>query len=334
MLMKVKAKYGDHDVRVVETVLRALTTSPMLPPLAFWFLVASFQQYLSAISGFRPTIPENDQWLLAQLGIALLLMSEELMDWESGFQVLFCLHTHGIHYVGQPQLKEHTRDLRNVSHCSIALTALNICLNVNNPAGAMQVMRGCNWIKAGNEDEECKRAHYLVLLFSKCIDADMLQDAQKCLPRMLESIASMNSTVQGDAASAGNRLVKKLLGAFQTRKALQVYHLLETSQLHTTCETLSMLLRSLIAKGKDSIACELCQTAIAKQMYPRLAINGNLFSICLPVGLTRLELFYLLEDHLHKVAISYMLREEQLKPLFILFAPGKQNVHRVVDQQK
>ena len=68
------------------------------------------------------------------------------------------------------------------------------------------------------------------------------------------------------------------------------------------------------------MARDLCKSAIADNCYCGLA-RDNLFRVTLPMGLVRIELYLLLEDHLKKIGAR--VGEDELQPLVIQSCAGQ-----------
>lgn len=321
-----KLQEHKYDVRIAETLLRAVTSSYVSPPLALWILVTSFRQFLAAAKGCssQEAFSASDHWIVAQVAVALLLLSEENQDWEGGLQVLFCLHAQGTHYVGQPMPTQPSRDLAFVSRCTVALTALRICLENANPSAAMEVLKGCDWVVGANNEEESQWQVVLVTaLLDQCACAGMLQDAHKCFLSLLKEPTAVLLAHSHALVSACNKFIEKHISACQVEDALEIYRHLDGLGLYISAGNFSSLLEGLVNKGRSRVACELCQAAIARGLYPPLPVNGKDFVVCIPVHLCRVEVFYLLEDHLHKLALLYSLQQEEVEPLDIIFSPGE-----------
>lgn len=67
------------------------------------------------------------------------------------------------------------------------------------------------------------------------------------------------------------------------------------------------------------MARDLCKSAIADSCYCALT-RDDLFRVTLPMGLVKVELYLLLEDHLKKIGAR--VGEDKLQPLVIQFSAG------------
>lgn len=136
----------------------------------------------------------SDRWLVAQLGIALLRLCERNKEWQSGYVILHHLHRFGIHYVRLSQPPSPLPPLLPTapSPCSVALTAVNLCLHLEREThSALEVMRGCEWVEASDGVERDSRTEMLATLTQRCLDSKMLEDAWQCL----------NAIEQGEVAA-------------------------------------------------------------------------------------------------------------------------------------
>ena len=317
VLVTLTERHMLYSTYILDEVFKGLTLPGVDTALAFWNIVRSFQLSLKEC----PLAAPHDRWLLSQLGAALLLHCEHYCTWEKGFQILYCLHVHGIWYINIPRPVAKLQSYpTHVSDCSIALAAVDICLKTNNPGAAIQVLNSCGWVKATNTRDASRRMEFMMKLMEHCIRNGQLHDAQKCLTELLDSRESSEHTLQA-VNCLGNRLIRLMLRTSQEDSAVEVCNVLQTCKVLVPSETFSNLLSCLVSKGKCDTAKELCKNAIKKGHYGELAVNGDASTIRLPAGLTQLEIYYLLENHIHSIATeSHNVTNENLK---ILFVPGK-----------
>ena len=308
-----------YSTCILDEILKGLTLPGVDLALAFWYIVSSFRQCQVSMKGCHTF---HGHCLLSNLGAALLLHCECHCAWDKGFQVLYCLHVHGIWYVNIPRpitgvLQRHPS---HTSDCNVALAAVNICLKTDNPAAAIQVLNCCGWVKATSDEVAHKRAEYVMKLLQHCIKNGLLSDAQKCLTELLDSRESCGHLLPA-VTSLGNKLIQLMLRTAQEDSAAEVWKTLQISRVLIPIETFSNLLACFMSKGRSIVARELCRIAVSQGHYGEIAVNGDVFTIRLPAGLTRIEVYYLLESHILSIANESQLgKAEQLT---ILFVPGK-----------
>ena len=198
----------------------------MTPPLAFWNFVSLLSLPVEG-NGLPDTLSSMDHWIVAKIGIHLMLECAKHQDWYGGFQVLYCLHTYGIHYVVQQQtLLQIMAVSCQTSQCSTVLTAVNICLMLQNPTGAIQVFSDCNWVKASDFLESCQRTEALVTLMDQCIDADMLECAVRCFEELVNS--EPLPTYKQKITTVGAKLVDKCVRMEMRESARKVSHMVSS----------------------------------------------------------------------------------------------------------
>ena len=174
----------------------------------------------------------SDRWLVSQLGVALLKLCERNGEWQNGYVILHHLHRFGIHYVRLSQPPSALPPLLPTppSPCSVALTAVNLCLHLHRETqSALEVMRGCGWVlpsegegkdaeKEGEGEEEGKacerdqRTEVLTSLAQQCLGSKMLEDTWQCV-EAVES-CKISSRFLQSVASVHNKL---LLGVLDSR---------------------------------------------------------------------------------------------------------------------
>lgn len=310
---------GDnYDSRTVHAVWRAINGSKQKPPNAFESFVThlghSHSNSLDRSS--ENMLGPSDRWLVSQIGIALIKSYEKAKQWQSGFVILHHLHRFGIHYVslsqpssGLPPLTPHP------SPCSVALTAVKICLMVDQIPGALEVFKGCKWVKASNSEELHQRTQLLVDLAQKSLEFKMLQEAWK----FLEAIdsCSIPKGFVNVVTNLHNKLLQNVLGLKQTDFALGIFQRMKSLKLQCLPSNFSTLLQNLCNKGHTDLARKLCEEAIVGKYYSPL-VQGKLFEAVLPPGLAELEIHLLLEEHLRRIAKE--LEGREMQPLVIHFS--------------
>lgn len=183
----------------------------------------------------------SDHWLLSQLGVGLLKLSERKGEWQSGFVVLHHLHRYGIHYVklSQPPAPLPPLQPHPPSPCSVALTAVNICLHVEGETGsALEVMRGCEWVgpggsgSGGEADAEGElRAEVLGVLAQRCLDGHLLEGMWECLEAVLTQQQKLAGRLVHLVTNLHNKLLQALLDGERHQFALLVYRAMRHAQL-------------------------------------------------------------------------------------------------------
>ena len=315
-----------YENQIVHAVWKAITNSTQKPPNALSNLMLYLNQNrISVASGSAPpsglggSLTPSDRWLVSQLGVALLKLYESNQQWQSAFVVLHHLHRYGIHYInlsqptsGLPPLHPHP------SPCSIALTAVKICLKVQQVSGALEVLKGCKWIKASCPEELRERTELLVTLAQHCLKSRMFQEGWKCLEAI--DTGALQTRFTAVVTNLHNELLQGILALKQTDFALSIYHSMRGMKLRCLPSVFSTLLQNLCEKDQPTIARDLCKTAIAENYYSPL-VNRDIFTVTLPVGVVGVEMHLLLESHLRRVAKE--LGRKELQPLTVLFTAGR-----------
>ena len=311
---------ANYDSRTIYAVWKAINNSKQKPPNAFESLItylgSSHSNLLNKPS--ETVLDPNDRWLVSQIGIALIKSCAEAKQWQSGFVILHHLHRFGIHYVsfsqpssGLPPLTPHP------SPCSVALTAVKICLMVDQIPGALEVFKGCKWVRASNLEELQQRTQLLVDLAQKSLEYKMFQEAWKFL-EAIDSGSILKSFVTA-VTNLHNKLLQSVLVLKQTDFALGIFQTMKALKLQCLPSIFSMLLQNLCNKSQSDVASRLCKDAIAENYYSP-SVQGDLFEVVLPPGLVEVEVHLLLEDHLRRIVKDLDGRE--MRPLVVHFSAG------------
>ena len=313
-----------YDSRTVEAVWKTITNSRQKPANAFASLITHLSQSRSAVTppagSTSPGEPllQNDRWLISQVGIGLMQECERKQDWQNAFVVLHHLHRFGIHYVTLSHPTLTLPALRPTpTPCGVALMAIKICLMVDQTTGALEVLKGCNWIRASSAEELVRRTELLMTLTEHCLNSKMYPNAWECL-EAIDSSAIQKRFIYG-VTNLHNKLLQSLLGLQQSDFALQIYRTMSSAKLQCLPSIFSTLLHGLCNSEQKEVAKQLCQTAIEKGFYGPVA-KGNLFHMSLPMGLSRVEIHLLLESHLQRIALE--LDKGKLQTLTVHFTAG------------
>ena len=314
-----------YDDRTVEAVWKTVTNSKQKPANAFASLVTHLSQ--SRAAGTPPAgstsppgepLMQNDRWLVSQVGIGLMRECERNRDWQNAFVVLHHLHRFGIHYVTLSHPTATLPVLRPpLTPCGVALMAVKICLVVEQSTGALEVLKGCNWICASSAEELVQRTELLLRLTEHCLNSQMYQSAWECL-KAIDGSAIQKSFVYA-VTNVHNKLLQSLLTQQQSDFALRIYQTMSSAKLQCLPSIFTALLDALYSNGLTEIAKQLCKSAIGKDFYGPLA-KGNLFDMSLPMGLSRVETHLLLESHLQRIARE--LGRGELRTLTVHFTAG------------
>lgn len=206
-------------------------------------------------NSFLPT----DRWLAAQLGIGLMRMCERKREWQSGFVILHHLHEFSIHYVKMSQPPSCLPPLLPTppTPCSVALTAVNLCLHVEREThSALEVMRGCEWVQASNEAERNHRTEMLATLTQHCLNSKMLEDAWKCLNAI--EAAGISKKFVHPVTNLHNKLLQGVLDTQNQDYAMFVFRAMRTAELQCLPSVFSGLLQ-LLCDSKQVWVWVLCR---------------------------------------------------------------------------
>lgn len=209
-------------------------------------LLGFYKQYFQPPVSLGSSLLPNDRYLVSQLGVALLKLSERNKEWNSGYVILHHLHRYGIHYVKLSQPPSPLPPLvpHPPSPCSVALTALNLCLHLDKETkSALEVMRGCDWVGPSDEVECDYRTEMLAALGQRCLDENMLEEVWQCLEAIISGVVAKKFVYL--VTNLHNKLLQGILNSKNDQFALQVYRSMKNVGLQCLPSVFSSLLQTL-----------------------------------------------------------------------------------------
>lgn len=255
-----------HSDRLVLSIWEAITSnSKIRKPNAFSMFLTHLHQCRSSAVATDAAPPlgscllSSDRWVVSQLGVALLKLCERNKEWQSGYVVLHNLHRFGIHYVklsqpfsSLPPLLPHPP-----TPCSVALSAVNVCLHVDKETNsALEVMRGCEWVVPTNEAERDYRTEVLATLAQRCLDEERLDDAWQCL-EAVERTEVANRFLH-HVTNLHNKLLQGLLNNGNVQSAVLVFRAMQSVGLQSLPSVFSGLLQLLCSLDQVGVWLECC----------------------------------------------------------------------------
>lgn len=193
----------------------------------------------------------SDRWLVCQLGIALLRLHEQNEEWQAGFSILQHLHSFDLCYVKLTLPLSTLPPLvsSSPSPCSVALTAVNLCLHTDQgTSSAMEVLRGSDWVEATCTEELCRRTEMIIAVAQNSLNTGMLEDVEKCLDSvssegLLEKFVPLLTDIY-------NKLLQAVLEARDMQLALRVSGMMKRVKLQCLPSVFSCLLQTLCEGGQ------------------------------------------------------------------------------------
>jgi hypothetical protein len=127
------------------------------------------------------------------------------------------------------------------------MLAVKMCLKMKLVTGALEVLHGCEWIKAANDEELILRTETLCGLAEKCLADEMAQDAWKCLDS-IDCGGHGGKVVAGSVnviTNLHNKLLQNVLSQKETNFALTIHRKMKHYKLQCLPTVFSALLQHL-----------------------------------------------------------------------------------------
>ena len=122
---------------------------------------------------------------------------------------------------------------------------------VNQTPGAVEVLKGCEWISKHKPEELKERTQLLLQVAESCLETGLLKDCWKCLEEIHSSAPSISKFFT-KIASVHNNLLDTALREKETEFALSIYRAMEAAGLPCLPGIFSTLLQ------QQQTARELC----------------------------------------------------------------------------
>jgi len=108
--------------------------------------------------------------------------------------------------------------------------AVTTCLMVNQTPGAVEVLKGCQWISQHKPEELKERTQLLLQVAESCLEAGLLKDCWKCLEEIPSSTPSISKFFT-KIASVHNNLLDTALREKEIEFALSIYRGMQAAGL-------------------------------------------------------------------------------------------------------
>ena len=176
------------SLQLVQVVTAAIQSHPNIHS-AMTSMITSFKKFHQmentgqSLSG---DLTPHECNLVGRVGVSMIMNAVAMEKWQDGFNVLYALHHHGIHYV---------TDRGGWSPCIIAMAAVECCLHLDLPqstVSALEVMRGAQWVSSNNPMEIKRRHTVLEKLLRACVAKNEIVGAEETLWAMESAVPMGN----------------------------------------------------------------------------------------------------------------------------------------------
>lgn len=267
-------------------------------------------------------LEEAQKDLVARVGLSLILHCCSTSQWVSGFAVLQCLHSHGLHYVHYDPVATPTTQVYS-SEGSRMMAAAKICLETG-ASMAITVLRGCNWKPLEPNDEEGIRLAKSVVPQLVCHHVE-----QGELTTAHELLSHMGKYLEGGAEELYFILFDKFLSAQELEKASEVAILLLKQWKRVRKAKLVELLIRLQSANMPEKKGQLLQLALEAGVLQKIAFGQAQNDGRITKDMSKEESALLLEQHLEELCLLHF----RLKDVTLTF-PDANSLHNSLDYMR
>lgn len=302
-----KKPLPEHVGPLVFRVLVQLTGCSDILSSSLTQFIKGFQLAQSTASAAALEEPLKD--LVARVGISIILHCCSTSQWVSGFAVLQCLHSYGLHYVHHDPVVAHTTQMFTTEGARM-MAAAKVCLEMC-PGMAITVLRGCNWKPVEPNDEEGIKLVQGVVppLVRHHLD-------QGELPTAYELLGHMGKYLEGAAEELYFILFDKFLSMQELEKACEVAILLLKQWKRVRKVKLVELLIHLQTANMVEMKGQVLRLALEAGVLQRIACSQAQNDGRIAKGMTKEESAILLEQHLEELCLLY----SRLKDVTLTFS--------------
>ena len=245
-------------------------------------------------------LDDDDKYFLGQLGVALMYLSYSKQLFNQGYTVLHVLHNFSINY--SLYSGEFGAQGRPLTTTEVALTAADICLNLNEPvySSALEVLRGTNYAlqAAGtvltSVEAEWRRGVFVTMCqyFISSKEFDLVLE-------LLDKVG--DDEVFGSVEIKGlyNAVLRGLIKNNLIDDATTLLKRMGDRHISREPESVRALVNGFGDAGRTQDAKRYFVSGLFSGVYPPIFISENPWTVTVKVSFSALESKFYIEKHLN-----------------------------------
>ena len=244
-------------------------------------------------------LDDDDKFFLGQLGVALMYLMYSKQLFSQGYTVLHVLHNYSINY--SLYSGEFGVQKRALTTTEVALTAADICLNINGPlhSSALEVLRGTNYAlpSVGTlltpEEAEWRRGVFLTLCqhFTSSMEFDLAFE-------LLDKVGDIEVFGSTELRALYNTLLCGLIKNNQLDDATEVFQTMVKNRISREPESVRTLVNGFGEAGRSQEAKRHFMSGVYSGVYPLIFNQDNPWTVSVGVSFSALESQFYIEKHL------------------------------------
>lgn len=244
-------------------------------------------------------LDDDDKFFLGQLGVALMYLMYSKQLFSQGYTVLHVLHNFSINY--SLYSGEFGVQKRALTTTEVALTASDICLNINGPlhSSALEVLRGTNYAlpSAGTmltpEEAEWRRGVFKTLCqhFTSSMEFDLAFE-------LLNKVGDVEVFGSTELRALYNTLLCGLIKNNQLDDATEIFQTMVQKRISREPESVRALVNGFGEAGRSQEAKRHFMSGVYSGVYPLIFNQDNPWTVSVGVSFSPIESQFYIEKHL------------------------------------
>ena len=244
-------------------------------------------------------LDNDDKYFLGQLGVALMHLTYSKQLFSQGYTVLHVLHNFSINY--SLYSGEFGAQKRALTTTEVALTAADICLNINEPlhSSALEVLRGTNYAlptvgaMLTSEEAEWRRGVFLTLCqhFTSSMEFDLVYE-------LLDKVGDIEVFGSTELKALYNALLCGLIKNNQLDDATEIFQTMVQNSISREPQSVRALVNGFGEAGRSQEAKRHFMSGVYSGVYPPIFNKDNPWTVSVGVSFSALESQFYIEKHL------------------------------------
>lgn len=245
-------------------------------------------------------LDDDDKYFFGQLGVALMYLSYSKQLFDQGYSVLHVLHNFSINY--SLYCAEFGVQGRPLTTIEVALTAADICLNVNEPvySSALEVFRGTNYaLPAVGTIMTSVEAEWRRGVFRTLCQHFISTKEFHFVSELLDKVGDIEAFGSVEIKALYNALLRGLIKSNQIDDAAKFLKKMGENHISREPESVRALVNGFGEAGRNQEAKRHFLSGLFSGVYPPIDISVNPWTVTVAVSYSALESKLYIEKHLN-----------------------------------
>ena len=247
------------------------------------------------------SLDEGDRQFIGELGVALMYVCYKKQHFTQGYTVLHVLHNYSINY--SLYSGEFGIQKRPLTTTEVALTAADICLNLEEPlyASALEVLRGTNYALPANGNGTLftlGEADWRRRVFQTLCEKFMSEKEFDFVHELLSEVGDIDVFGRREVKALYNELLVALINNEKLEVATEILKTMETNLISRDPETIRAFVNGCGNAGLMGQAKQHFVSGCISGVYPDSFNHDNPRTVVIGTSFSAFESQLYIEKHL------------------------------------